>query len=297
MNPQAPLRLEGIAGEPVRATERLGQWPLAVMASSLGVALVLLLMSAGEYVEGRGIVHFDGRLGLTARESGVVTRVHVQSGDFVTRGSLLLSLEDDMLRARQIRFEREWELQLAKLLLNPGDAVTRQTLSSLRAEREHQAALLEQRSLRAPEEGTVAEIWVRTGHAVRPGERLVSLLTNGAKAKLVVVLPAKTLPFLTVGQDVRFRLDGFRLSYESATLDSITSEVVDSQDLRRILGGGEYPDLTSGNGPLAVATATLSGEVGEPSDTPFPYQPGMRASAWVKLRRSSLLEIAWQLSK
>jgi multidrug resistance efflux pump len=279
--------LQGVAGDPVRVAARPERWLLPVMGALVaGIALVMFT-PRGEYASGVAVVQIDGRADIAAVEPALVAAVHVRPGQRVTAGQLLVELDARGVQAQYERFEREWELQLVKVLRDPGDVAAQRTLTALRAERDLQSARLEHRAVRAPRQGIVAGVWVQRGQSILPGNRLVSFVPESARPKLKIVLPGQALPHLGPGRLVRFSLEGFRFKYQTTVLDSVTQEIVSGPELRRTMGS-EQADVVRGDGPFAVATASLPGPSFSDDGSAINYYPGMRASAWVRLRTQSI---------
>ena len=58
----------------------------------------------------------------------------------------------------------------------PGDGGLRQTVGSLRVQKERAAARLEERLIRAPHAGTVSDVRIRQGQALSAGDVVLSLI-------------------------------------------------------------------------------------------------------------------------
>lgn len=86
---------------------------------------------------------------------------------------------------RAQRIDNEIELRLLDRLRDPGDAVAGRTLANPRGEREVAEARLEQRRLVAPAAGTGADVRVREGQRVEPGDAVLSRSVDREETTLV----------------------------------------------------------------------------------------------------------------
>jgi membrane fusion protein (multidrug efflux system) len=218
----------------------------------------------------------------------VVSAVLVQPGQTVHKGQVLLTLHDAPERAELASFERQWELQLAKVLERPRDSAAREGLAALRAERERHLALVEERTIRAPERGEVADVWAHEGQVVRPGDALVSFALENATPRLLLALPGYALPKLQPGARVRYSIQGFSFSYLEASVETLSSTVVGPTAVRRFLGN-EQGDVLALEGPLVLATAVIPGTTFTVDRQHYNYYSGLRATAWVHLQRQPIL--------
>jgi hypothetical protein len=119
---------------------------------------------------------------------------------------------------------------------------------------------------------------------VRPDDRLVA--AGLFRPRLLVVLPGHALPYLAPGRPVRFSVDGFRWSYQTASLGAVVHQVLGGSEVRRLVGPAQA-DLVAGEGPFALADAPLEPDFPTPGGR-YPFHAGMRATAWVGLRDASL---------
>jgi multidrug resistance efflux pump len=114
---------------------------------------------------------------------GIVSSVEVRPGQRVAEGTPLVSFRSREETVSLERIQREFEL--LRVLRDPSDEAARQTLTSLRAERELAEARQQARTLRAPHEGVVTGLRIRPGQYVTPGESVVSVVGDKVDVSLV----------------------------------------------------------------------------------------------------------------
>jgi multidrug efflux pump subunit AcrA (membrane-fusion protein) len=265
---------------------------LMLAPSAVGLAAIAPL---AEYAEGPAVVRVDGRDHLVAPAAATVDEVMVVPGTRVAAGQVLVDLQSTSEQQEVARVDREWELQLVNLLLDPGEAAPRNALAGLRAERERAHARLQERSLRASAAGVVSEVWVRAGQAVTAGERLVSIAGPGARSSIVVALPGDSRPLLHPGMMLRLRLDGFR-EHQEVRLGAIADEVVGPNEVRRFLGQ-ELSEAVPVSGPVVLVHADLDRSWFEAEGRHYSYFPGMLGHAWVRLQTRSVLQALLPLGR
>lgn len=162
-----------------------------------------------------------------------VAKVHVQEGERVASGQVLISLDTADLRARfdtqqAAVAEARARLDLAKknqdnnkTLLSKGfisqnayDSVANNvtvaeaTLKSAQAQAAIAERALADANIRAPFNGIVAKRWVNTGDKVA-GDAPVAAIVDLSRMELEAQVPVAEIPYVKIGQEIAFKVDGF----------------------------------------------------------------------------------------
>lgn len=162
-----------------------------------------------------------------------VARVHVQEGQSVPSGAPLVTLDTADLKARYDAqaaavVEARAKLDLAKKNQANNKALLEKTFISQNAydtvintvqvaeanlqSAEAQAAIarraLDDASVRAPFGGIVAKRWVNVGDKVA-GDMPVAQVVDLSRMELEAPVPVSEIPFVKVGQEIQFTVDGF----------------------------------------------------------------------------------------
>ena len=169
---------------------------------------------------------------------------------------MLVRFYDAEERAQLARVATEFQLQLVRVLRDPADQAASQALTSLRAQRELAEARLEERTLRAPADGTVSDVRIRPGQQLQPGDPILSLVAPDAPCVIVAMLPGHMRPQLKPGMSLRLELDGYRYAYRDVVVDAVGDEIIGPAELRRYLGP-ELADTIQVNGPTLLVRAHL----------------------------------------
>jgi hypothetical protein len=189
--------------------------------------------------------------------------------------------------------EQEFELQLIKRLHDPSDAAPEQALVSLNAQLQLARARVRERTVTAPAAGTVADVRVRPGQYLSPGQSLLSIVpvrgAGGGAPVVLVVLPGEYRPQLVRGMPIRFEISGYRYAYQRLTLESVDDEVVGPAEARRFLGP-DAGDAMTINGPVVIVRARLPGSSFKAEGKTFRYHNGMAGQAEVEVRSEKILE-------
>jgi membrane fusion protein (multidrug efflux system) len=252
----------------------------AVLYTSLG--------TVHEYASGPAMIHFEGRTNITARSEGIVASVLVAPGQRVQANDLLVRFYLAKEGAELERTQREFDLQLVKLLRDPSDQAALQSLASLRAEVELAQTRLDDRSIRAPHAGIVSDIRIRAGQYLAPGEVLLALLDEGAPCSIVAILPGSYRPMLRAGMTLRFALSGFPYAYRETTIDWVGDEVVGPAEIKRYLGQ-ELGDSVQIKGSAVLVGAKLPSRTFVANDTTLEYHYGMQGTAEARVRSERIL--------
>lgn len=162
-----------------------------------------------------------------------VARVHVQEGQRVASGQMLVSLDTADLKARydaQMATVAEMKARLDLALKNEAnnrallqknfisqnafDAVTnsaevaRANLKSAEAQAAISQRALNDAAIRAPFDGTVAKRMVNIGEKVSPDTSVVQVV-DLSRMELEAMVPVAEIPGIRIGQELAFNVDGF----------------------------------------------------------------------------------------
>ncbi|HKP56810.1 MAG TPA: HlyD family efflux transporter periplasmic adaptor subunit [Polyangiales bacterium] len=281
-------RARGLASELVVLDHGATHWGFALLcAGMLALLLFATLGHVNEYATGPAFVQLDGRTPLTAESAGLVSSVAVKPGDSVQLGDELVRFhaaeELAELQAASLEFER----QLAKLLLRPGDPVTREALLSLRSRRDLAQQRSERRVLRAPQAGIVGDVRVRPGQLVEPGMRVVDLQSAASAATVTALLPGRYRPLLHAGDTLRFELDGFHHVAHELRVSQVGEQIVGPTEAARFVGS-DLADAISISGPVVLVTAKLPAAHFTLDGQPYEFATGMFGKAEAVVRNEAI---------
>jgi membrane fusion protein (multidrug efflux system) len=250
-------RARGLHAELITLDPATITWGFALLcAGMLAVVTFVALGRLNEYATGPAFVQLDGRTTLTADSAGLVTAVAVKPGDRVRAGDELVRFfESDEVSELQAA-NKQFDSQLAKLLLQPDDAVTRDALVSLRSRRELARERRERRVLRAPHAGVIGDVRVREGQTVEPGLRMIDLQGAASAATVTALLPGRYRPLLHAGAKLRFELDGFKQLTHELTITRVGEQIVGPSEAARFIGR-DLADAFAISGPVVLVQARL----------------------------------------
>lgn len=281
-------RGRGLQAELVVLDQGATNWGFRLLCLGMTAIVVFLVLGRlNEYASGPAFVQVDGRLDLTASEAGLVTEVTVKPGDQVVAGEVLVRFDASEEGAQLRAAHREFESQLAKLLVKPDDRVAREALVSLRSQRDLAKQRLERRALLAPRAGVVGDVRVRVGQLVQPGHQVLDLRGPAVTASVTALLPGRYRPLLQPGDKVRFELDGFhRLTHELSVL-RVGEHIVGPREAARFIGP-DLADAFSLTGPVVLVEARLPETVFTMDGEHFSYSSGMMGKAEAIVRNEPI---------
>lgn len=278
-----------LEGEVLRIAPGWTRWAYWMLLMVLATALLFCVVgTVHDYASGPAIMRVEGKVDVTGELLGLVTAVEVEPGQSVTAGQVLARLHAQDEDAALERLQREFELQLVRLLRDPGDQAARQSLTSLRAEKELAQTRRESRVIRAPRAGLVTDLRVRPGQYLQPGESVATLVGDGARVSLVALLPGSSRPFLHPGKPLRVELEGFEYEYRELLIDSVSDQILGPNEVRRYLGR-EISDALTLGGPQVLVRASLPSSTFVRKGQTFNYFDGMVARAEARLQEESIL--------
>jgi membrane fusion protein (multidrug efflux system) len=276
-------------GDLLRISPAWTRWAYWLLVGVLGAgALYSIFGTVYEYASGPAVVRLEDRTDLTARSAGTVSDVLVHPGQHVVQGDLLVRFYLAQEGAELDRIQHEFDLHLIKILRDPSDQAARQALTSLRAQRELAQAHLEERSVRAPQDGVVSDIRIRPGQHLNPGDMVLTMVGAEARCVVVAMLPGQYRPLLRPGMGIRLELVGFKYAYRELMIDAIGDEVVGPSEVRRYLGQ-DLADTVSVQGPVVLVQAHLPSTTFIANGRSFHYYDGMPGTAEARVRAESIL--------
>lgn len=281
-------RGHGTEGEVLRLSPAWLGWVYwLVVAAFLSALVVLVFGKVNLYASGPVVLRAHGLQPITATQPGTVLQLLVLPGDPVEAGQPLVKLDASGPAAGLASLDREFELQLMKTLRDPEDAESRRSLAALSGRRDEARLLLEDRTLRAPRAGRVAELRVREGQRLEGGDVAVVLAGEQTRFSAVALLPGEQRPLLGAGMSLRMELAGFQHRYHSLRLAQVGESVVGPQEVRRIIGA-EVADALELRGPVVLATAHLDDATFEVDGIALRFHEGMIGRAEVPTRRERI---------
>ncbi|HKP64026.1 MAG TPA: HlyD family efflux transporter periplasmic adaptor subunit [Polyangiales bacterium] len=264
---------------------RWAYW-VVIAGAVAGVAYVGLA-HVDEWAQGPGLIQVDGVTELTAKGAGTVATIAVEPGDQVEAGALLATLTSDNERAQLERLEHEFNLQLTRTLRDPSDQAARQSLVSLRVDRDLARERLDDMSLRAETAGIVEDIRVRPGQALAPGDQILTLSGSDRKCTVWALLPGRYRPELELGAEVRFNVSGYRYAQSGTKLSSVGAHVLGPREVGRYLG-----NEVAGSLELQPATVIAKAELESCSfvsdEQSYRFHQGMGGTSEVRLHSEPL---------
>lgn len=172
---------------------------------------------------------------LSTESSGEVTSVEVQSGDTVTEGQLLVTLNDRLEQAS--RENQKASLELAKLLFERDQKLVEQKsipqsqydrsradLERAVAQLAETEARLDEKRIQAPFAGTIGIVHAKLGSYLNPGDTITTL-QDLSELEVDFTLPARHYPLLHPGQLIAVRVNAYPGRVFEATLRALDAKV------------------------------------------------------------------------
>ena len=165
-----------------------------------------------------GTVNAAQGVQLTVEAAGIVREIRFEANDMVSEGDVLVQLDDEVQRAdldaarTQLALERanlarEEELQSRGVASDARLEQIRAAFDAAEAQLARAEAVIAQRRLVAPFDGTIGIPRVDRGGYVSPGD-VVTTLQDLDTMRVDFSLPEQALALLAIGQTVHVRVDG-----------------------------------------------------------------------------------------
>jgi membrane fusion protein (multidrug efflux system) len=201
---------------------------------------------------------------------------------------VIARLDDADVRGAVERFEREFDAQLRNHLLDPSDLAADSALRTLRLQLDQARGALDDRVIRADRDGVIADVRVRPGQRVEPGNVVTSIVDGSAELSLIALLPGSDRPQLEPGMSLRLELVGYRYSYQTVTIDSVSTDIMGPAEARRVLGV-EVSEALSLPPSVVLVRARIPDREFVVDGERFRYHDGMLGRAQIRVREERII--------
>jgi biotin carboxyl carrier protein len=295
--PTSPFRAEATAAHAHRKDEgavlrltprwsRFAYWLLVGFATA--AVSYLCLARIDDHAEGPAVVVSEGRTPVTLRTAATVRAVRVAPGDRVRAGQPLAHLDDAAQRADLAATSAELERGLIDRLEHPDDQAAGATLAGLVARRDRAQAALDERTLRAPITGVVADVRIRPGQAALAGHEALAIVDGNPRVGIVALVPAGLAPQIRIGSPLRLSLAGHPGTFETLTVTSVASDATGPSAAAQLLGA-ELGDAVPLGGALVAVRARAERPDFAAGRVRLPYRHGMAGRAAIAIRSQRLI--------
>jgi len=282
-------RWRGAEGEVLRSTPNAIRHAHNVVVAVVVAALLFALLGkVNRYSTGPVVVRVDGRNELVALNNGTVAEVRVRPGQHVKKGEVLVRFHAETQAAELARVQREYDDRARARLRDLNDDMSRTALVSLRAALDLAERRFAEQSVLAPVDGTVTDVRIHPGQVIAQGGSLVTIATDGARARVVAMLPAHDRPLLRVGGPLRIELSGYRFAYRETVISSVGEEAVGPAEVKRSLGT-ELADTVEVSGPMVLVEAQLPTLTFTEDGQTLRYVDGMAGKADASLKKERII--------
>jgi hypothetical protein len=183
-------------------------YPLLVI--TMIAALVFgLLVKVPTYTSGPGVVIYPGTH-VTAPAAGSVEDVRVRAQTPVRKGDVLVKLSSQKEEADLHQAQTELESAQRQYLFDNNDEQVRKSLTSAQAAARHAEAALEQRYVRSPKDGVVADCHLQNGIGLQFGEEIATIVEPNADAEVWALLPGDDRPRVHLKDTLRVDFSGYK---------------------------------------------------------------------------------------
>jgi len=295
-NPQSVYREDALraAAAPedradvLRLSPEWTRWAYWVLVGAFVSAVAYgVLGTVHEYATGPAVVWMRGRVEVNSRVDGTVASIDVRPGQSIEKGAVLCRFHSAPEEAELARLTRELDQLLVKTLRDPGDSAARQALTALRAERDLALARVDELVIRAPEQGVVGDVRIRSGQHISAGEVLVTLISPETRLSILAMLPAHYRPQLRAGMSLRFEVGGYRYAYQEMVVESVSAQIVGPGEVKRYLGQ-EIADTVQVTGPVVLVEAHPSEPRFRVDQQTLDFYHGMNGTAEARVRSESV---------
>jgi biotin carboxyl carrier protein len=258
---------------------------VAIMAVALAFSFFIKVPT---YSTGNGVVVFKGTP-VTAQAPGTVESVYVQPGQQVHKGDLLVKLASAKEDADYAQAKSELEAAEQQYLFDASDETVRKQLVTAQAAARRAEAAIEQRSVRAPKDGTASDLRVHPGMGVQFSDLILTVVEPGTEPEVWALLPGSDRPRVHNGMRLQVELTGYTKTRESATIYEVGRDVIPSSEARRTIGADAEVLHLAQDGNYVLVKATLPGRTFHAEHRTYQYHQGLPAKTEVRVESKRFL--------
>ncbi|MGY6633687.1 MAG: efflux RND transporter periplasmic adaptor subunit [Alkalilacustris sp.] len=218
-----------------------------------------------------GTVNAAQGVELTVEAAGIVRAIAFEANDDVREGDLLIQLDDEVQQAdltaarsqlglERANLAREQELQSRGVASDARLDQIRAAFDAAEAQLARAEAVIGQRRLVAPFDGTIGLPRVDRGGFVSPGD-IVATLQDLDTMRVDFSLPEQALPLLAIGQRLHVRVDGDQRTFDGE-ITGIDPRVDPGSRLVAVRARVDNPDRALTPGQFARVRIDLPEEEG-----------------------------------
>jgi len=174
----------------------------------------------------KGTIIPNEEVEITSEVSGKIIEIFFNEGDRISKGDLLISLDDSELQAQlqkseyelqflETKAEREQKLNERGGISDEEYEATVRDLNTTKAQIELIKAQIDKTKIRAPFSGTIGLRYVSEGSYVSPSTQIANLV-DASRVKLDFTVPEKYMSVLKKGTKITFTMDGIAQSFEGS---------------------------------------------------------------------------------
>ena len=235
-----------------------------------------------------GSIEADEQVEIRSEVSGIVEGIYFTEGTNVTKGQVLLKVNDIELRAQRAEMstkqglasenERRAKLLLEKQAISQEEYdIARADFKSAQAQTQLINAQITKTSVRAPFSGKIGLRSISPGTYVTP-ENLIAKLVNSQQLKITFSIPEKYASQMNVNSSITFKVAGSNEKY-TAKIYALEPEVsVDTRTLQvRALAQNKNGKLLPGTfANVELPLATINDALIVPTEAIVPVQNGKK---------------------
>jgi len=284
-------RSRGQEGQVVQLSPAWVRRTYPILIVTIIVALVAaILVTVPTYSTGTGVVVFNGTPA-TAPIGGTVDQLYVSARQAVTKGQILARLNNASETAELAAATSDYENATMQYLFDPQDETAKKSLATALTRVERARAQAETRVVRAARDGVVADLRIRQGSTLSAGDTVLTIVQPNTEPEMTAFLPGKDRPRLRVGMTLQIELVGYTKARETATITSISTEIVAGEEIAaRILGPGLAGSFRALNGSnWVIVKAKLPSRTFVADKRTNYYHHGLTAKTEVKIQSKPFL--------
>jgi membrane fusion protein (multidrug efflux system) len=189
---------------------------------------------------------------ITSQVAGIVTEVYLESGEDAERGTNLVQLDIAVeladlasakatLKEAEVAFQRQADLIAKRVTSEANLDAARAKRDTALAATNKIAAVIAQKTIKAPLTGRLGIRKVERGQYVSPGMTLVTMQALDPM-RVDFPMPEQAIGKLRVGQEIEITVDAFPSEVFRGKIESLDARV--AQDTRTLLVRGSLPNPT-----------------------------------------------------
>jgi hypothetical protein len=262
-------------------------YPFLLCAIAIAIVFTIFI-KVPTYSSGQAVMVIDGTP-VTSAIPGNVAKLEVVANQEVKKDSIILKLNSKAEQDELDSAQQEEDAFAASYLFDQTDENNKKSLIAAAQKVEGMKKRIEQKTIRAPHDGVVADIRARLGEPLAAGDPIVTILPKDSEVTVTTFLNSNDRPRLHKDMNMKVNLSGYTKSPETAKITYVGNEAIAPEAVAKYLSPTLAGMFKLGPGSYVIVKAKMPSRTFKSQHQTLYYHHGMGAKVDVLINEKPFL--------